>query len=137
MTPFRSRTSSNLEDLKMNERAIAGCRDTWPAFDWSKPLQSKHKRELRKTTNHAVGQQELQELLGPSYHTPSIVCDLKECSSYVFFVYQCQQYLPMKTTKDLVRDSWNATPSSDMTNYMRWVMANLPAREQKVRYWCI
>lgn len=45
-----------------------------------------------------------------------------------------RKYLPMKTTKDLVRDSWNATPSSDMTNYMRWVMANLPAREQKTRF---
>lgn len=32
----------------------------------------------------------------------------------------------------MVRDSWNATTSTDMTHYLRWVMANLRDRGQKV-----
>lgn len=42
------------------------------------------------------------------------------------------QYLPLQMTKALVRDSWNATPSSDMSEFLAWVLVNLRARGQRV-----
>lgn len=43
------------------------------------------------------------------------------------------QYLPISTTKGLVRKVWDTTSNSDMSHLLGWVMATLRIRGQRVR----
>ncbi|CAM9111089.1 unnamed protein product [Scytosiphon promiscuus] len=45
-----------------------------------------------------------------------------------------RKYLPVKTSKELVRKSWDATTNQDMSRFLGWVMSTLRMRSQRTRF---
>ncbi len=55
----------------------------------------------------------------------SLVCTPRQTPAHL-------QYLPVKTAKDLTRESWESTDDKEMSQYLGWVMRSLRTRGQRV-----